>query len=39
MGNVVEASIENKQPDPTLVIDEAEIEKEDEKKGVSEGEE
>ena len=39
MGNVVEASIENKQPDPSLVIDEAEIEKEDEKKGVSEGEE
>jgi len=39
MGNVVEASIENKQPDPTLVIDEAEIEKEDKKKGVSEGEE
>jgi len=39
MGNVVEASIENKQPDPSLVIDETEIEKEDEKKGVSEGEE
>ena len=39
MGNVVEASIDNKQPDPSLVIDEAEIEKEDEKKGVSEGEE
>ena len=39
MGNVVEASIENKQPDPSLVIDKAEIEKEDEKKGVSEGEE
>jgi hypothetical protein len=35
MGNVVEASIENKQPDPSLVNDDAEIEKED-KEGVSE---
>ena len=35
MGNVVEASIENKQPDPSLVNDDTEIEKED-KKGVSE---
>jgi len=39
MGNVVEASIENKQPDPDLVIDNSEIEKEDEKKGVSDEEE
>ena len=35
MGNVVEASIENKQPDPSLVNDDTEIEKED-KEGVSE---
>ena len=35
MGNVVEASIENKQPDPPLVNDDTEIEKED-KEGVSE---
>ena len=39
MGNVVEASIENKQPDSDLVIDNSEIEKEDEKKGVSDEEE
>ena len=39
MGNVVEASIENKKPDPDLVIDNSEIEKEDEKKGVSDEEE
>ncbi len=39
MGNVVEARIENKQPDPDLVIDNSEIEKEDEKKGVSDEEE
>ena len=31
MGNVVEASLEDKQPDPNLVTDETEIEKEDEK--------
>ena len=37
MGNVVEASIENKQPDPTLVNDGV-VEKEDEKKGTSRGE-
>ena len=35
MGNVVEASIENKQPDPPLANDDIEIEKED-KEGVSE---
>jgi hypothetical protein len=35
MGNVVEASIENKQPDPPQVNVETEIEKED-KEGVSE---
>ena len=35
MGNVVEASIENKQPDPPLANDDTEIEKED-KEGVSE---
>ena len=34
MGNVVEASLEDKQPDPSLVTDESELEKEDEK-GVS----
>jgi len=31
MGNVVEASLEDKQPDPSLVTDESELEKEDEK--------
>ena len=35
MGNVVEASIENKQPDPPQANDNTEIEKED-KEGVSE---
>ena len=34
MGNVVEASLEDKQPDPSLVTDASELEKEDEK-GVS----
>jgi len=34
MGNVVEASLEDKQPDPSLVTDESELEKENEK-GVS----
>ena len=37
MGSVVEASIENKDPDPTLVND-AVVEEKDEKKGTSRGE-
>jgi len=40
MGNVVEASLEDKQPDPSLVESiENDVEEEDENKGVSEGEE
>jgi hypothetical protein len=40
MGNVVEASLEDKQPDPSLVESiENDVKEEDENKGVSEGEE